>query len=268
MSTLAFNSSAPSYDENFTNSLIGRLQRKRVYRFLFPLLSPEKTLLEVNCGTGYDACQIAPHVKLVHASDISPLMINEACNKNVSGNNIQFTTADVRELPAMLQSTYDVLFSNFGGLNCLSPADIKKFAYEISPFIAEGGKVVLVVMGRKCVWENFFLRWQKDPRVHRRNAPAGVETKLGETVFKTYYYSPSEILALFSGFKKVRLRPVGLFIPPSYLNAYFSNKKALLYILNFFENILGFLNFTANYADHYLLIMEKKEQKQNNGKKR
>jgi len=197
-------------------------------------------------------------VKLVHASDISPSMILEARNKNIPAGNIRFITADTRELPSMLQSEYDLLFSNFGGLNCLSAEEIKTFATRMAPFISGDGKLALVVMGRKCIWENFLFRWQKDKRVNRRKAVGGVNTNLGGTTFKTYYYSPSELEGLFSvHFRKVQLRPVGLFIPPSYLNPYFENKKGLLRLLNFFERMTGHLPF-ADYADHYFIVLEKK----------
>jgi len=260
MSTSAFNSYAAEYDDHFTNSPIGILQRKRVFRFLFPLLDKQKNLLEINCGTGEDAIMIAPFLKSVLATDASPEMIKMAVDKKASvrSENLHFKISDIREVHKKLSSVFDILFSNFGGLNCIAAEDLEKFSQNISPCIAPGGKLVLVIMGRKCIWENFIFLTQKDPRLKRRRAVNGIETRIKDEIFNAFYYSPSEIEGIFSKhFKVKRVRPVGLFIPPSYLNAYFENKKWLLRILNMFEKTGSLFPFTANYADHYLMILEK-----------
>jgi len=266
MSTLAFNSYAAEYDNHFTRSPIGILQRKRVFRFLLPLLDPKKNVLEINCGTGEDALSMAPLVNSVLATDISTGMIEAANLKKEKSklSNVTFKAADIREIPEHLRSPFDLLFSDFGGLNCLSPEELKQFSQSISSFISPGGKLVLVIMGKKCIWENFFFLKQKDKRYKRRNTTKGIETKINDSTFLTYYYAPSEISTLFSGnFSTSLIKPIGLFIPPSYLNPYFANKKWALGLLNFFEKLSGGFSFTANYADHYLIILEKNQSSVN-----
>ena len=52
-----FDASATTYDTSFTNTEIGRLQRRRVYKYLNRYLNTSEPLniLELNCGTGEDA---------------------------------------------------------------------------------------------------------------------------------------------------------------------------------------------------------------------
>jgi len=262
MSTSAFSSYAADYDKHFTNSAIGILQRKRVFKFLAPLLNKNTDVLEINCGTGEDALAIAPLVKSILATDISGQMIKEAIRKKekTSAKNIRFEIADLKELHQNLSSPFTLLFSDFGGLNCLSPLELKKFSKNIAPYISDKGKLVLVIMGKKCLWENFLFLKQKDKRFKRRNTDQGIKTQINETYFHTYYYSPSDIAEIFStAFTKKLVRPIGLFVPPSYFNPYFKNKRWLLNILNFLEKITGSLPFTSNYADHYLVILEKNQ---------
>ena len=82
------------------------------------------------------------------------------------------------------------------------------------------------------------------------------------TAFTTYYYSPSEIKKLFSNsFEVLYHRPIGFFIPPSYLNDFFINKPKLLNFLYLLERMAGGLSFLSDYADHYLIVLKKKEIK-------
>ena len=51
----AFDRLAGSYDEVFTRSVIGRVQRGVVWKVLAETFRPGDRILELNCGTGEDA---------------------------------------------------------------------------------------------------------------------------------------------------------------------------------------------------------------------
>lgn len=258
MSTSAFDSSAKQYDSDFTNSKIGRLQRQRVYKYLFPLLNNNTKILEINCGTGHDAIKLAPKVYSILATDISEKMIEVAEQKNIH-NNLKFEIQDIKKFGENLSADFDLLFSNFGGLNCLTAEEIKSFGKKINNNLTSNSKLVLVLMGKKCWIENLWYKYQKDARLNRRNTKDAVPTKINESAFNTYYYSPTELSELLKeNYSLVKVRPVGLFIPPSYLESLFKSKLWLLRLLNVLEKIFGNFSFLSNYADHYLIILEKK----------
>jgi SAM-dependent methyltransferase len=259
MSVSVFDSSAANYDEEFTNTPIGKLQRKRVYKYLLPL--PKVKLLEVNCGTGHDAISLSSKVASVYASDISSQMIEVAQNKikGSKSNTITFKCLDINTLHKNLTGNFDLLLSNFGGLNCLSENELREFSINIAPHIATKGKLALVIMSKKCWIENLWYFLRKDSRRNRRNTCKGLLTTINNSNFYTYYYSPKEIENIFKNqFTVKKVRPIGFFIPPSYLNPLFKYKKWLLSLLSFLENCLGAFPFLSNYADHYILILEKK----------
>jgi ubiquinone/menaquinone biosynthesis C-methylase UbiE len=60
------------------------------------ILTPEKTVLEIGCGTGIVTLGIAPYAKSVAAVDISPRMIAEAERKaaDASLSNVEFRVCD------------------------------------------------------------------------------------------------------------------------------------------------------------------------------
>lgn len=264
MSISAFDAYAEEYDGHFTQSPIGILQRKRVFHYLAPLLSKEKNVLELNCGTGEDALAISPFVNSVLATDISEDMILVANAKKKNIKNVCFEPRDTRSLHKGLQKKYDIVFSDFGGLNCLSKQELQQFSKDIFPFIEKDGKLILVIMGRKCVWENLLFWKQKDSRYKRRETLKGIDTKINSSTFLTYYYAPKEIGTIFGEkFTVIAHKPIGIFVPPSYFNNYFENRKLRLKFLSFLEKRLGGFSFLSNYADHYLIILEKIKEGEN-----
>lgn len=259
MSSLAFDDYASSYDEHFTRSAIGVLQRERVWHELDQQLKPEMDVLEINCGTGEDAVHIARTVTSVLATDISESMIAVAREKGKDLENLDIKRADLRELPGTLSKRYDLLFSNFGGLNCISPEEIKAFSSDIAPFIKPGGRLVLVPMSRKCAWENIIFIKQKDLRYARRRSPGAIRASIGGNDILTWYYSPSELKKLFSGeFDLQFVRPVGLFVPPSYMNPWFASRRLLLRMLSWLDILFSRFGALSDYSDHYMIVLKKK----------
>lgn len=261
MSISVFDNAASSYDDDFTNTAIGVLQRKRVYKVLNSFLKSGQKLLEINCGTGHDAIELSKHVQSVLATDISEKMIEVASKKlTASTKNVKFLCADIRNIHQKMDENVDIVFSNFGGLNCLSKQELTLFAERIRQRLNNNGILSLVIMGKKCWIENLWYFLKKDPRRNRRNILTGLPTTINGTQFLTYYYSPKEIETIFKPyFKTIKVKPVGLFIPPSYLNSLFRERKWLLGILYFAERIFGKFSFLSNYADHYIIVMVKRD---------
>jgi hypothetical protein len=79
----------------------------------------------------------------------------------------------------------------------------------------------------------------------------------GEKMF-TYYYSPQELSDAFKPyFKPVLCRPIGLFIPPSFLNNRFKKPGLFFSILLGLEKLFGGIAAFSDHADHYMMILEK-----------
>jgi ubiquinone/menaquinone biosynthesis C-methylase UbiE len=256
----AFDNYAPDYDVHFTESPIGKLQRGQVYSQLFPLLDKKFNILEINCGTGVDAIAMSPFVHSILAADISERMISQA--KQKTGNNkiqnIEFCVSDTNTIHLLLKKEFDLLFSNFAGLNCLSREELKDFANNIRPFIKKGGKLFLIMLGTKCAWENTWHFLRRDKNLHRRQKKEGVETVIGSEKFNTYYYSPSDVSEIFEPFFKVKkTRPVGLFVPPSYLNEIFTGKEKILSLFDTLDKTVARTGLFANRADHFTVLLEK-----------
>lgn len=261
MQKASFDNYAKDYDAHFTYSKIGEIQRKIVYAKLRPLLTKQQHVVEINCGTGYDALVLAKKVESYLATDVSEQMIKIGLEKLNNGKetNLQFKQCSIQELETEL-IVCNFLFSNFGGLNCLSPTELKAFTKKCIEKMPAGAEIFFVIMGKKCVWERiYFLMKGQYKQVFRRLSTEGVSTKINKQEFTTWYYSPKEIKTVFSpSFEFINTSATAFFVPPSYLNPFFEKKNRWLNLLARLDKIFTTFKWTANYGDHYFIHLKKR----------
>lgn len=253
----SFDNAAEKYDTNFTYTEIGSIQRHLVYENVKKHLQNTKTVLEINCGTGEDAIWLAKQNLNVTATDISEKMVLIAQSK-ANLENLNIKVLDINNLNQETNS-YDFLFSNFGGLNCLTNIEIQTFFQSASKILSEKRKICLVIMPKNTIWEQFYFLLKFDFKNAFRRKKEVVLANVEDKKVATYYYNPKEIVHLCQAtFEILEVKPIGFFIPPSYLEPFFKNKKMLLKGLNFLENGIKNWSFLSKYADHYIIILQKK----------
>ncbi|CAN5391457.1 hypothetical protein BH10BAC2_BH10BAC2_47870 [soil metagenome] len=260
---------AETYDENFSHTQIGKLQRARVWEKLLPVLKANKkplNILEINCGTGEDALQLAAMGHYVIATDASAAMIAKAAQKISTSiaaqNRVSFIQCSFEELA--LQSfdwKFDLIFSNFGGLNCIDSAGLAALSKVFSKVLNPGGQLFFVVMGTFCAWETgWHLVRGKFSTAFRRCKKHAPFTIAGKTI-PVCYYSPATFKKLLCHeFAYINSFAAGLFIPPSYLEPFFLKRQAMLGKLNALEKKLAGPSIMCRLSDHYCIVFKKKEQ--------
>ena len=261
-----FDQIANQYDQLFVDTQVGGLQRAGIYRCLDELLesSTVQNVLEINCGTGNDALWLAQRNCKVLATDRSRAMIEIATKKSESLNAIspEFRCIDLLEVPNKIKCyDFDLLFSNFGGLNCVSPDQLSNWARDIPKFLKPRGYVMAVIMGKFCIWESvYFLSKLNAKKAFRRFSTGPVEANLNDHTFiKVWYYTPRQFTRFFKDdFELIDLRPIGLWVPPSYLNNFVSKRPSLLNNLNRLEKSSSRFGLGAYLSDHYVIQLRKK----------
>jgi ubiquinone/menaquinone biosynthesis C-methylase UbiE len=264
MSTLsaeAFDTVADGYDAHFTKSQTGILQRARVHKYLntcFKNGISTPSILEVNAGTGEDALLLAKHSEHLTVTDISAQMMAICKAKLHHLSHAALKQMNATEI-GNLQKQYDLIFSNFAGLNCLDKNEMQDFVFNAREKLKPQGHMILVMLSTKSWWEKFWGFMSNNKKLKdRRQEQHGVETEINHKKFNTYYYSPKTLQNFAStGFKLNCIQPVGLFIPPSFLEDRVKNKKWFLKCLYLLESIFSKFKSTSNYADHYLIHFQK-----------
>jgi cyclopropane fatty-acyl-phospholipid synthase-like methyltransferase len=255
----SFDKAAKLYDATFTQSEIGKIQRDLVYKQLSKQLDAVQNILEINCGTGEDAVWLATQNFQVAATDISAQMIEVAKGK-ASFDNLSFRTADINSITETFENEkFDLIFSNFGGLNCLSKPELEKFFENIPSILSKKGKMVLVIMPKNTLSEQFyFLAKAQFSNIFRRKKESALADVDGQKV-ATYYYNPKDVVNLAKNdFELIAQKPIGFFVPPSYLEPFFKNKKGGLRVLNSMEKGISGWSWLSKYADHYIITLQKR----------
>ena len=114
-------------------------------------------------------------------------------------------------------------------------------------------------MPKNCILENIYFMLKGDfKKVFRRNTNTSIPVNVEGVAVDTWYYNPSDINSLAKHtFKEQDTKPIGLFIPPSYLEPFFKNKLGLLNLLSSFDRIFNNSRFVSKYSDHYIIALQK-----------
>lgn len=256
-----FDKAAVDYDADFTHSEIGKYQRSRVWKYLLRSVNGrgQLSILELNCGTGEDAKRLASYGHIVTATDISYQMLDVARAKNYN-NSVRLLRVDLNQLGEHnFSNEFDVVFSNFGGLNCIDHHTMKKLGRQIIEMLKPQGQFISVIMPQFCLIESiyFLLKHQKSA-AFRRAKEYAIANVSGQSV-KTWYFSPKRMSSLMPpSFTLLSVKPIGLFLPPSYLAQFFTHWPTVLTILNKLELWFGHFRWQAAISDHYFIQFVKR----------
>jgi ubiquinone/menaquinone biosynthesis C-methylase UbiE len=257
----AFDRAAPSYDRTFTETKLGRELRSLVWERLAALFAPGDRVLELNCGTGEDACWLASRGVRVTATDGSKAMLSQAEQKARERGleaSIAFHLLDLAEPNAPLAPlSLDGALSNFGGLNCV--ADLRPLAEALARWVRPGAPVVLVVMGPLCLWELATSMMRLDVKqAFRRLSKDGPTARLGNERIHITYRWPAELARAFEPcFRVERLSALGWALPPSLWSSALEKRPRLLAAMARAERLLRHSRPLAHLSDHYVLELRR-----------
>ncbi len=265
MSTAAFDPVAAGYDQEFSHTAIGYLQRKEVWKYVEQVLEAAENkvlnILELNCGTGEDALFLAKRGHQVLATDISSGMVGVTAKKIKKAGLealVNTKTLRIQQLQQLSNQKFDLIFSNFGGLNCLSADELATMASTLPTLLNPNGRLIAVVMSSFCVWETIYFLAKADIKnAFRRRDKEGVVANLGASDIHTWYYSPSTFTAFFkTSFYRAAIKPIGIAVPPSYLNPFVIKRGWLLRGVKTWEQRLNQYQGLGAWSDHYLIDLK------------
>jgi ubiquinone/menaquinone biosynthesis C-methylase UbiE len=234
-----FSRKAEVYDAYCEAHPVIRWARRMVRNEVKRRLERSGSILELNAGTGSDAAYFADKGFLVHATDVADGMVKAIKRKaERHPERLTFQQLSFTEMDKAMGAPFDLVFSNFGGLNCIP--DLRSVTRHLNSILKPGGHVVWVVMPPVCPWELAqVLRGQfrlAARRFHRQGILANVE---GAQVM-TWYHSPKMVHRAFgASYRLLHQRSLSLFCPPSYMDNFPRRFQHLTESLLRLDNSLG-----------------------------
>ena len=251
-----FDSLASSYDDLFTNSLIGRAQRGAVWRHIDSLWQAGDRILELNCGTGEDALHLARHGISVVACDASGAMVEVATHRKrmeAPDASIEFHTLANECLDELrVKRQFDGVLSNFSGLNCAS--NIGVAARQLAALARPGAPMALCLSTRYCAWEFIWYALRGQWKTATRRWKGHTSARVGEQRVDVYYPTIRELRNAFAPWFELEvITGIGVSVPPSYVETWARRYPSLLLFLQQLDRVLERMPLFRSIGDHVLL---------------
>jgi ubiquinone/menaquinone biosynthesis C-methylase UbiE len=239
----AFSKQAQGFDAYDAGNTIIQYKRKRVREHVLRYMKEGagregaagigRSILELNAGTGRDAAYFAGEGYRVHATDIAEGMQEKLREKmQLLGLSDKVTTelCSFTALDTLRQrGPYDLIFSNFAGLNCTGELD--KVLRSFDPLVKPGGQVTLVILPKFSLWEMLLLFRGKFKTAFRRllSGAKGTKSHVEGYYFRCWYYCPSyAIRHMRASFDLLGVEGLCTIVPPSYIE-HFAEKHPRAY---------------------------------------
>jgi ubiquinone/menaquinone biosynthesis C-methylase UbiE len=247
----AFDTLAAGYDTDFTDTPVGQVLRRIVWARAAVLFRPGQRVLELGCGTGEDAVELARRGVQVVATDASQAMINVARTKaqRYGCNRVEFHCMPMEQVAVNLaDQRFDGVFSNFGAVNCVR--DVPALAAALAKLLKPGAPLLWVVMGRHVPWEWLWFALRGQPlKGLRRLRRDGVPWR-GLAIS---YPTPSQLnRAVQPHFEMRAIAPLGCVLPPTYAAPWLNHSPRVLAALTRVEHAAQRAPGLARISDHYL----------------
>lgn len=217
----AFSKQSAIFDKIYSSNIIIQFKRQRVRDHLQQFLKPTSRILELNAGTGDDAIWLAEHGHTVHATDISIGMqekLVEKVQQNRLESQVTHELCSFTELDHLKnKGPYDLIFSNFAGLNCTGELD--KVLNSFWSLLQPNGIVTLVILPKFCLWETLlFLKGDFKTAFRRFFSGKGVKAHIEGEYFTCWYYNPSYVIRnMKDSYEILSVEGLCTLVPPSYL---------------------------------------------------
>jgi len=153
---------------------------------------------------------------------------------------------------------YDLVFSNFAGLNCTDQLD--KVLHSLLPLLKPNGIVTIVILPPFCLWETMLaFRGNFRTAFRRFNSKKGRVAYVEGVPFTCWYYKPSYVInAVKNDFEVMGIEGLCSIVPPSYFERFPLKYPKLYRLLMRMENRLKSYWPWISTGDYYIISLRKK----------
>jgi ubiquinone/menaquinone biosynthesis C-methylase UbiE len=255
-----FDRASATYDRDEAGNLTRAMMRAVSLQVLKATFRPGQRILEIGCGTGTEAVELAKVGILVVATDISRQMISRVKDR-VRAQNLasrvqvhQMAAHDISKLQTEYgQNGFDGAYSSFGALNC--ELNLGQFASSLAKLMKKQSRFVCSIINKICLFDlvlNPFLL-KRNSRLNRYPT-----LNIGNRMLVTRSYSPREFAKMLRPFFIVEgMRGLPTVLPPPYFDRHIMIFRPAMRNLLPLEWRLGGLFPFNQFGDHFLATFRK-----------
>jgi ubiquinone/menaquinone biosynthesis C-methylase UbiE len=253
----AFSRTAEKYDSFAEDHPNQTRMRNKVYAHVERFIPRGSRILELNCGTGTDAVELARRGYQVHATDIAPGMLERLRDKVAKldlANQITFQQCSFLQLDKVENAPFDAIFSDLGGLNCIP--DLTPVIQRLPKVLRPNGLVTWVLMPPVCLWEMAEI-FRGHPRLaFRRFAKNGTRAQLEGLHFTVYYFAPEKVLRWFGDdYECLAIEGLSVITPTAESKNFARRYSGLYRTLSWLDDRLASHQPWRGWGDFFIITM-------------
>lgn len=258
----AFSRTAEKYDSFAMDHPHLTRMRNKVYAHVERFLPKGAHILELNCGTGTDAIELARRGYVIHAMDNAPGMLDRLHDKVLKfnySNTVTFQQCSFTELERIEGAPFDAIFSDLGGLNCIP--DLSSVIEQLPNVLRPNGLVTWVLMPPVCLWEMGEI-FRGNPRLaFRRFSKNGTSAHREGLYFKVYYFTPKQVLRWFGDdYDCLAIEGLSVVTPTAESKNFVRQHPRLYRTLSWLDDRLAPRWPWRGWGDFYILTLRYKPQ--------
>ena len=267
-SSLAFNQAARRYDlDAAENPMMLWLRRESMARLKQAFKSGD-TVLEIGAGSGEEAIALAALGVNVLATDTSPGMVTVIDSKIAERGELRgrVTTRvlPVQQLDELVEdfgtASFTGAYSSLGPINCT--ADLDQVAAALGQLVKPGGRVVISLLGKYCLWETCWYLLARKPRLafRRWSGKARGTALTGGPPLDVYYWPVRRVTAAFGPYFSItRKSALPWALPPTYAAGLLRRSPFLFKLLRRLERATATVWPFYTLGDHVHYEMVRKQ---------
>jgi ubiquinone/menaquinone biosynthesis C-methylase UbiE len=255
-----FDNASITYDKDEAGNFIMVMMRALSLQVLRATFRPGQRILEIGCGTGAEAIELAKASITVVATDISSQMISRVRERARAQNLVdkiqvhQMAAHDISKLQTEYgPNSFDGAYSSFGALNC--ELNLGRFASSLARLLKARSRFVCSVINKICLFDLVLnaLLLKRNPRFDKYPT-----LNIGNRLLVAKFYAPGEFAKMLRPFFIVEgTRGLPAILPPPHFDKHVVLLRAAMKNLLPLEWWLGGVFPFSQLGDHFLTTLRK-----------
>ena len=251
----AYDALAARYDRIPEENRINRILRARSLDRLRALFRPGQHILEIGCGTGDEAIELAALGVRVLAVDPSPEMVRIARGKAEDrgvGDRVTFREASAREIGSIPWGTsrFDGAYASF---SLAYEPDLRPVAAALREIVRPGATLAVSLPSRVCLSEWVASVAAMRPSIAGRRLRPWHGHKVGEFSVPIRSHTPTGLARAFApAFVLLRWEAMTCLVPPPSMNRVYGRLDGLADAIERADAVLRRTRVFRSVGDHFL----------------
>ena len=257
---VAYDEAAARYDRVTESNYVNQWMRRTSLELLLETFKPGQLILELGCGTGSEALELARRGITIMATDISPTMIgllDSKIRKEGLRGIIETRVLAISQIDRLIEefgeASFDGAYSSFA---ISYELEINNVPATLWKLLKEPSYIALSAGNRLSAWTLIWSLVTLNARQVMKRVRRVFDLEVGNHILPLRFYTLGEIGQLFLPYFKIdRVLALPLLLPPPQLSGIYERFVGAKELIESVERRVRHYPILRGWGDHILLRM-------------